>query len=251
MINNTLAYSTNIELILIYFECICKVFDKYWVSFKLDNCKFLKYRFKFVGHDILSDILCPAQSTFDIIKDWTLPSTGQSLHSFVGLINFYHNYAPYFEILLKPLRELYGDFLWKPNPRTAWTSDLQELFLDLKNIITYSPLLSSFDPAKCTFLKTDWSGDNMAWSLMQSAKDGESMKAAAHLDRTGECLFNMDLNGTRLRPVSYGSRASTNMERKFHSFVGETASGQWTIGRNRKYLWGCQFYWMCDCKVIE
>ena len=29
IINNIIAYSTNIELVLIYFECICKVFEKY------------------------------------------------------------------------------------------------------------------------------------------------------------------------------------------------------------------------------
>ena len=41
------------------------------------------------------------------------------------------------------------------------------------------------------------------------------------------------------------------MERKFHSFLGEAESGRWAIGRNRKYLWGCHFYCMCDCKAIE
>ena len=78
----------------------------------------------------------------------------------------------------------------------------------------------------------------MTWILMQPAKDYESTKAAVHHDSTGECLFNMDLNGARLQPISYGSRACTDMERKFHSFVGEAASCQWAIERNRKYL-GC------------
>ena len=91
----------------------------------------------------------------------------------------------------------------------------------------------------------------MAWILMQPAEDDKYTKSAAQLDRTGECLFDMDLNGARLKPISYGSRACTDMERKFHSLVGEAASGQWAIRRNRKYLWGCHFYWMCDCKAIE
>ena len=43
-IDDILAYSTNLELILIYFECICKFFEKYRVSFKLDKCEFLKDR---------------------------------------------------------------------------------------------------------------------------------------------------------------------------------------------------------------
>ena len=91
----------------------------------------------------------------------------------------------------------------------------------------------------------------MAWILMQPAKDDESTKVAAHLDITGEFLLYMDPNGARLKTISYGSRACTDMEKKFHSFVGESASRRFYIGRNCKYLLRCNFYWMCDCKYIE
>ena len=86
--------------------------EKYQVSFKLDKCEFLKDRVELVGHNVLSDSLYQAQSKFDIINNWTLPSTVQSLHSFIGLINFYHNYAPYLEIRLKPLLRL-NRYFWK------------------------------------------------------------------------------------------------------------------------------------------
>ena len=77
---------------------------------------------------------------------------------------------------------------------------------------------------------------------MQPAEDDKSMKADAHLDSTGECHFYLDLNGARLKPISYGLLACTDMERKFHSCVGEAASGKCAIGQNRKYLLGCHFY---------
>ena len=109
-INNILAYSINLEIILIYFECICKVFEKYRVRFKLDKYGFLKDIVEFVGHDILSNGLCLAKSQFDFINDWKLTSTGQVLYSFIGFINFYHKFSPYFKIRLKPLQKLYRDF---------------------------------------------------------------------------------------------------------------------------------------------
>ena len=186
-----------------------------------------------------------------MINNWTLISTGQAIHSFIVLINFYHNYSPYFKIRLKSLRKLYREFFQKPIPLTSWTSESQKLFLALKKSITSSLVLSHYDPDKPTFLKTDWSADGMAWILIQPAKCDKSAEAAEHLDSTGERLFDMDLNGARLKPVSYGSRAFTNTEQKFHSFVGEAASGQWAIGWNRQHLWGCHLYWMCDCKYIE
>ena len=79
----------------------------------------------------------------------------------------------------------------------------------------------------------------MAWIFMQPAGYDEYTKASAHLDITGECIFNIYLNGARLKPISYVSQACTNMKRKFHSFVGESASGRWAIRQNQKYLWGC------------
>ena len=36
-----------------------------------------------------------------------------------------------------------------------------------------------------------------------------------------------------------------------HSFTGEAASGRWSISQNRRYLWGCHFWCICDCSVIK
>ena len=78
----------------------------------------------------------------------------------------------------------------------------------------------------------------MSWILMQPAEYEKYTKADAHLESTGECLFDMDLNREIFKPVSYESRACTDMKRKFHSFVDESASLRWVIGQNHKYLGG-------------
>ena len=41
------------------------------------------------------------------------------------------------------------------------------------------------------------------------------------------------------------------MSRNFHSFTGEDACGRWAITQNRKYLWDCHFYWLCNCSAIK
>ena len=139
----------------------------------------------------------------------------------------------------------------KTNPSHSLVVRTSRNFLGYKKSFTSSPVLSIYDPYKPTFINTDWSAEGMTWIFMPSAEDYKSTKAVAHLDSTGECLFDMDLNGAWLKPVSYGSRECTDMERKFQIFVGETAAGWWVIGSNHIYLWGCHFYWMCDCKAIE
>ena len=251
IIDDILIWSTNQSLVLIYFECVCKVFQKYRVSFRLDKCEFLKERVEYVGHDLTPSGNCPAMSKFDMINDWNLPETGQSLHSFVGLINFYHHYVPYFEMRIKPLRALHRKFNRQPIPKEAWTPELKALFEDLKVSITSSPVLTRYDPSSPVFLKTDWSAEGMAWILMQPAGDEYSQKAAKILRTTGKCTFDKTKTGARLLPISYGSRACTDIEKHYHSFVGEAAAGRWGISQNRNFLWGAHFYWLCDCSAVK
>lgn len=251
IIDDILLFSTRISLLLIYLDCVCTVFQKYRCSFQLKKCEFFKDRVEYVGHDILSDGNCPAQSKFDMINNWPLPSTGSQLHSFIGLINFYHKYHPCIEIILKPLRLLERKFRRQTIPSTEWTPQLTSLFEEIKLIITSSPMLARFDPSKPCFLKTDWSALGMGWILMQPDDSPESKAALKKLLNTGDCDFDLTTDGPRLKPIAFGSRSCSDTESHFHSFVGEICSGRFAIAQNKRYLWGAHFYWFCDCSGIK
>ena len=251
IIDDILIFANNTTLLMAYLECVCQVFQKFRVSFQLKKCEFLKDRVEYVGHNMTANGNCPAQSKFDLIKEWKLPTNGTSLHSFIGLINFYHRYIPYFEIIIKPLRTLERKYRRKPIPTPVWTPDLIALFDDMKSKITSSPIIRRYDTKLPTFLKTDWSSFGMGWILMQPADDKESLEAIKTLDNTGECLFDLTSTGPRLLPVAFGSRACSATESHFHSFVGEICCGRWAIAQNRKYLWGTTFYWICDCNSVK
>ena len=91
----------------------------------------------------------------------------------------------------------------------------------------------------------------MGWILMQPTDDVESIKAMKQLLKTGVCLFDLTKHGARLKPIAFGSRSCTNNEKYLHSFTGEAACGRWAIGQNRRFLWGCHFWWICDCSAIK
>ena len=65
---------------------------------------------EYVGNYVTEDGNCHAQLNFDLINDWKLPTNGQTLFLFIGLVNFYHRYAPYFEIHMKLLRRFLKRF---------------------------------------------------------------------------------------------------------------------------------------------
>lgn len=66
----------------------------------------------------------------------------------------------------------------------------------------------------------------MGWILMQPADDEESIKSAIRLKETGEYKFDLNKNGTRLKPIAFGSREYNDNEVNFHLFKGEGACGR-------------------------
>ena len=139
IIDDILAFGNMMKYLLKYVHCICNVFKKYRVNFQLKKCDLLKDQVEYVGHDLTSDGNCPTQSKFDLISNWELPMHGPSLHSFIGLVNFYHKYIPFFEITLKPLQTLERKYRRKPILKEEWSDKLIELFNNLKELVTDSP----------------------------------------------------------------------------------------------------------------
>ena len=119
IIYDILIWSSTIPSMSVYFECIYRVFQKFHVSFRQDKFHFVMDRVEYVVHDILADRNYPVQSTFDLIKDWNIHNSGSSLHSFVGLVIFYHRYASYLEISVKPLRALVKKYFHAEIPTLA------------------------------------------------------------------------------------------------------------------------------------
>ena len=68
-IDSILPWPTNLDLILIYFECVCKLFEKYCVSFILDKCEVLKDRVEYVGHNLTPPGNVPEKYNSNMIID--------------------------------------------------------------------------------------------------------------------------------------------------------------------------------------
>ena len=91
----------------------------------------------------------------------------------------------------------------------------------------------------------------MGYIICQPDNSKESVQATKLLVNKQECIFDMTMEGARLQPLAFGSKACTNTEMHFHSFVGEVACGRWAIAQNKHYLWGTNFYWLCDCNSVK
>jgi hypothetical protein len=88
IIDNILLWSTVIDTLLNYFQCVCDVFLKYRITVQLKKCEFITNRIEYVGHDITPHGNYPAESKFDLVADWPIPATGISLLSLIGLLTY-------------------------------------------------------------------------------------------------------------------------------------------------------------------
>ena len=249
IIDDIMLRSTSISLLLLLLECYLRIYLKYRTTLNLKKCNFLKKRFEFVGHDILSCGNTTAKSKYDLINDWALPETGDGLHSFISLCNFYTKFLPLFEMKVTPLRQLYNKYLHQKIPLEEWSDELVHLFDSLKIDLTSAPVLARYDSSKPVFLKTDWSSLGMSFILMQPDDDRNSQKSLQKLLNKGICDFDLSPTGPRLRAISSGMRKCTNGESHYHSFVGEIAALRWAIAKNKLYLWGATFFVLCDMKT--
>ena len=81
----------------------------------------------------------------------------------------------------------------------------------------------------------------MGYILIQPDDSPDSLNPIKHLAVTSECLFDVSLDGPRLRPVLFAFRDNMSYDRDYHSFVGNVAYGRWSIAACRKYLSGALF----------
>ena len=204
--------------------CLQCVHDIYCVTFQLKKCESLSNCIEYVDHNITPDDNCPVKSKFDLITDWPLPASGQSLGCFISLVLFCNNYCPLFEIRVKPLHSLERKHHQKSIPDVSWTSSLLFLWNELKVGITLSPCLARYDSFK-PFFKMDWAGTGMGWILMQPNDSDASAVALALLRSEGTCNFDVPMNGARLCPIRFGSRSCTEHECHYHSSGVPDAGG--------------------------
>ena len=106
IIDDTLMWSDHPNHLVAFFCIALDCLQSYRVSLKLSKCNFFTNKTEFLGYDVSSGGIHPAQSKFALILNYPLPTTKKEMLSFIGFGSFYSRYIPWFEVLVKPLRRL-------------------------------------------------------------------------------------------------------------------------------------------------
>ena len=176
--------------------------------------QFKKEEVSFFGHRWNSTGISPDPKKTESILKMQFPPDKETMHSFLGLVNFLNRYTPKLAELCSPLRKLIlKDSHYSPGDPEHAAFDAIKAEFKKKIILPY------FDRNKETILQTDASKKGFGAVILQEEQ-----------------------------PIYYASRALTSAEKNYQNLEREAQAAVW--GMEKYFLYGRKFTLQTDQKPL-
>ena len=144
------------------------------------------------------------------IQEMKSPDDIHQLRRFLGMVNYLGHFVKDLARFTKPLNELLcKDIVW------TWGDDHEKAFTELKQLISFTPVLTFYDVKRPTVLCADASGYGLGAVLMQVHDD-------------------------QMKPVAYCSRTQTKAEMGYAAIEKECLACTWACEKFDRYLMGLE-----------
>ena len=174
------------------------------------------------------------------VLDWPQPKSRKQLESFLGLVNYFNEYIPFYSQLAYPLNRL--KTLKKYDWSQPWDSDLLEAFTKIKKALALHLPLAYPDFSRPFYLATDASTVGLGGVLFQKESD-----IAGQVSRTDENDISTMRN---VRFISFMSRSLSKAERHYSATKLELVAIIYCLRRCKYYLYGRHFNLITDHKAL-
>ena len=175
---------------------------------KPSKCHLARRKVSFLGHVVSEEGIQTDPRKVEAVKDWPSPASLTEVRSFLGLAGYYRSFVPDFATVAKPLTAL------ADKGRTFhWSEECEVAFLELKRLLTQSPILGYPEDEGQIVLDTDASDTGLGAVLSQVQRDREVV-------------------------LSYGSRTLTKPERNYCVTRRELLGIIYGLRKFRHYLLG-------------
>ena len=171
----------------------------------------------FMGHTITENGIAPDPAKVTAIKNMPAPMDISAVRRLCGTVQYLARFIPNLAQHLEPMR-----VLTRKNAEWNWTTECQQSFNKIKNIITEDALLAYFDMDKELFLQVDSSQSGVGCFLHQ---DG--------------------------RPIEYASKTLTETQRRWAQIEKELLSVVIGLERFDQYTYGRKVIVQNDHKPLE
>nr|XP_025670309.1 uncharacterized protein LOC112770105 [Arachis hypogaea] len=103
---------------------------------KLSKCEFWKKEVKFLGHVVSKEGIAVDPSKVEAVMEWERSTTMTKVRSFLGLAGYYRRFIEGFSRIVLPMTKL-----TRKDVPSVWTSECEESFQILKQMLTSAPVL--------------------------------------------------------------------------------------------------------------
>ena len=200
---------------------VFKRIQDYGFKIKESKCEFFLESIKYLGHIIDKNGRKPDPERSTAIKEMPAPNNIASLQSFLGLASYYQSFIPKMQDLRAPLNELL-----KKDKTWCWTTECQEAFNKIKEVLTSDLFLIHFDPKLDLIVACDASSYGI-----------------------GACILHKMPDGTN-KPIAYASRTLLPSEKNYSQIEKEALGIIFAVTKFHRYLHGRHFLLQTDHKPL-
>ncbi|KAL1254821.1 hypothetical protein QQF64_012882 [Cirrhinus molitorella] len=193
---------------------LAKVFERlHQANLKLKpvKCCLFRRRVVYLGHIISEHGIATDPEKVRKICEWPQPMSVNEVRQFVGLASYYRRFVKDFATVAKPLHNLL-----RKHARFHWTSESQQAFDKLKELLTTAPILGYPMDSGDLILDTDASNFGIG-AVLSQLQQGEE------------------------RVLAYGSRSLTSTEQNYCTTRRELLAEVEFTTHFRQYLLGRSF----------
>jgi len=199
---------------LIHLDKVFTAFEDISMSLKFAKCKFAKPKVKFIGHNVGSGIRSPVTDKVMAIKAIPEPRIKRLLRGYLGMLNFYRMYIPFYSDIALPLTEMTKHS--GPN-KITFNETQRKAFETLKEKLCNCTNLYAVNFTKCFHMFTDASDVALGIALTQMADD-----------ETTHC------------PVAFASCKFTDAQRRYSTIERESVAVIYGLNKFEHLIWGSE-----------
>jgi hypothetical protein len=164
-IDDILIYSKNREDHEEHLKLVLQVLREHNLYAKFSKCDFFQKQVHYLGHVISQEGVEVDPDKIICIMEWPTPKYVSDIRSFMGLAGYYRRFIKGFSKISCPITALH-----KKGVKFTRTSECEEIFQELKCLLTHAPVLNIADPDNDFLVCTNACKEGLGGVLLQEGR---------------------------------------------------------------------------------
>ena len=200
-----------------HLEEVLKRLQEHGLRANREKCEYFQNKVTYCGYEVDKDGLHKTQEKINAVLNAPRPENVQQVRSFLGLMNYYHKFLPNLATTLNPLNQLL-----EQGKQWKWTTECEEAFIKVKELIASDMVLTHYDPGRTLRLACDTSLVGIGAVLSHIMDDGWE------------------------RPIAFALRTLSKTEKNYSQIDKEALARVWGVKKFHLYLFGHHFTLVTD-----